>query len=761
MDLGYILDIYHISKKVFLTGKLVSGETFQCVCCFPKGRFFIRESDQEAVRNIGGFEMTPTDLRTLDKESVIGTIPINEGITWEEVSQKGVATYEADFIAGMKFQIHHGFKRNVCISGKWEEGKHFDRVYSEPKIGSSDKKWAPVLDVLSLDIMTSPENIILAVSLCFFKHNDNREVKELILTQNDGDDWENVYFCGNEGSLLEKFLAVVASNDPDIIVGRDIIESGLRKILERCRVNKMEFCLGRTNKRSWVSDVDRRGRSVAIVHGRQVLDISRFMRRRSTPYPEFRTDAKDSLVLEKKDCANSITRQKSRDNLREKCLENVRLIQNIVISENILDHALKRSIVTGLSLSRSEGNVAAFDLLYGIGLRSRGFVSPTQGTDRRKAGRAPGGLVLPAQPGMYNNVLVFDFKSLYPSIMLTFNIDPLANASATKDGGEANIKAPNGALFIREPSILSEVLGDLWECREECKRDNDLVGESTYKLIMNAFYGVLAGPGRFASSTIAGAITEFGHHFLRWTKALMEQWGHEVIYGDTDSLFVVSNQEEPGHVIERGRALCSMANKRLREYIAKEYGVESHLELEFEKAYSSFYLPYSRDLERGRSKGYAGLIIGGKDVLEVVGMEAVRRDWTDLAHRIQRQLLRLIFANKPKSEIEDYIWEEVCAVTNGERDGELVYRKRVRKKISDYRGTPPPHVRAAKKGGIQSGIVRYLMTHRGPEPESRKMSPIDYQHYVEKQISPIVEVIAKVYPLNLRSSLKGERGLFE
>ena len=102
-------------------------------------------------------------------------------------------------------------------------------------------------------------------------------------------------------------------------------------------------------------------------------------------------------------------------------------------------------------------------------LHKRGMVAPTNGVDRVKLGGAPGGLVMTSKAGLYRNVFVFDFKSLYPSIIRTFNIDPLSYIQADAD----SITAPNGARFAREAGILPNILEDFFENRDRAKADGD------------------------------------------------------------------------------------------------------------------------------------------------------------------------------------------------------------------------------------------------------------------------------------------------
>jgi DNA polymerase-2 len=120
-------------------------------------------------------------------------------------------------------------------------------------------------------------------------------------------------------------------------------------------------------------------------------------------------------------------------------------------------------------------------------------------------------------------------------------------------------------------------------------------------------------------------------------------------------------------------------------------------------------------------------------------MEVVRRDWTDLARRTQRELYERLFFGKP---VEEYLRAVVRDVRAGRVDDLLVYRKTLRKRLRDYTATTPPHVAAARKmRGKPGRVVEYLMTSSGPEPARESRSAIDHKHYIEKQIRPVAEPV--------------------
>jgi len=343
-----------------------------------------------------------------------------------------------------------------------------------------------------------------------------------------------------------------------------------------------------------------------------------------------------------------------------------------------------------------------------------------------------------SHPGLFRNVAVFDFKSLYPSLMRTFNLDPLAHACA----GEDAIEAPNGARFSRSVAILPLVLERFALRREQAKRRSDRHADLAIKIMMNALFGVLGAPScRFFDPEIANAITGFGRLMLERTRLAFEKCQARVLYGDTDSVFVLLDERAPlARACEIAAELCARVQEDLSAQVRAEYRVEPKLELELEHVYERFFQPSVRGGTQGSRKRYAGLLNGN---LHVVGLEAVRRDWPQISRRLQRGMLERLFRDEPVAE---FVREVVADLLAGRLDRELVIRKGLRKgAVERYTAATPAHVEAARRSAKPVGrIVHYVMTRRGPEavePDGDLPVDLDRPHYVQKLVKPIAESI--------------------
>ena len=176
-------------------------------------------------------------------------------------------------------------------------------------------------------------------------------------------------------------------------------------------------------------------------------------------------------------------------------------------------------------------------------------------------------------------------------------------------------------------------------------------------------------------------------------------------------------------------------------------------------------MPTVRGSDKGSKKRYAGVVAGKHgDELVFKGLENVRTDWTRLARDFQEELYRRVFYGEP---FEGYVRELTAALRAGERDSELVYRKRLRRKIDEYERNVPPHVQAARlceARGLQvpsrGSWVEYVITTGGAEPAGAALAPLDYEHYVERQLQPVADGILGFLGLSYRGLVDKQIDLF-
>ena len=777
---GYILNATYATSGpngraiVHLYGRLQDGRPFLVRDGRDPPYFYIEGSDRLRAQAAGA-RSVPTEMRTLHGARVHRVElahPQEAPRLRERLHRAGAPTYEADVRFAYRYLIDRGIRSAVRIhgnpalsAGEWSRTVVFD----EPSLEPAD--WTPELTTLSLDLETDPEaKQIYSVSLW------GCGAQEVLLWCPDEDARaacpSGATPCADEAELLTLLCRRIRELDPDVLTGWSIIDFDVPVLIRRAAAAGVALDLGRAPGELRQRDGGARRFSDSIfIPGRTVLDGIRLLRAVGLRLPDYSLETASRHILgEGKtftavDHAAEIQRAYARDPERfvQYNLTDARLAFDILDKLKLVPFTVQRSLLTGMPPDRAGASIAAFDFLYLSRLRERGVVAPTVGVTNDEdaaEGRQSqqGGHVLASQPGLHRDVMVFDFRSLYPSIIRTFQIDPLGLIrKPAPDGEDAEvIRAPNGARFRRQRGILSELLDGLFASRAQAKEDGDAVAGNAIKLLMNSFYGVLGTPScRFHDHRLANAITGFGKHFLLWAKEWMEeQRGLRVLYGDTDSLFVAADEADAA---AQGERLAEELTEDLTRYIAETWRVESALQMEFETLFERLFLPPLRSGERGATKRYVGLS-GGR--LHFTGMEVVRSDWTALAHEVQRELYTRLFAGDP---VEDYLRLMIEEVSAGQRDRQLVYRKALRKEVEEYRALPP-HVVAARKRGAPAagelrGVIEYVITIEGPEPVERQENLLDYDHYIERQIRPVAEPVLRILQRDFDEIRRNQRQL--
>ena len=727
---GYIVDatykILNNKAKVLLFGRSDSGEAFLTINSYQP-YFYIKETSLKKAKKFASFEFKKTELKNFKDKKVVKILtdtPKELTTLKANFEEEEIETYEADLSFPRKFLIDHKINSLIEVNGDYELQEDI-RIYKEPEIKPSTKEIK--LKVMSVDIETDPKaKEIFSIAIVQDKFEKVLIVSDKKLKK--AESFED------EEDLLERFFEIINEEDPDIITGWNFIDFDLKVIRERCKKLKVRFALGKGGADAKL--IIRPGyfeTSKVIAQGRQIIDLLNWIRD-TTKLENYKLETVAQHFLKEgklKDVPYSQMEEilkKDPQKIVNYNLQDAKITLEILEKSKVLELFQKKSTITGLLISQVKGSIASLDSLYLKKLHDRNYVAPSA-TYSNKEQRIMGGYVMDSKPGIYENIIVLDFKSLYPSLMRTFNIDPLMF-------GKKGIKAPNGATFSKEKGILPEVLEELWEIREDFRKKKDEQGRYAIKILMNSFFGVMASPScRFFNLKLANSITAFAQFFIKKTAEMVEAKGYKIIYSDTDSIFVIAgkNPEKIGKKIEKE------INKEITNFIKKEYKIKSLLELEFEKTFTQFLMPKLRGSSKGAKKRYAGLV---KGKLDITGLEAVRKDWTPLAKKFQIGLLLQIFKKKDPTI---YITKFNQDLLNKKYDDLLVYKKSLRKPLEEYL-VNTPHKKAAlklieAKGKIESNVIRYIITKDGPEPIEAIKHEIDYEHYQKKQLKPIADSI--------------------
>ncbi|MFZ4833536.1 DNA polymerase II [Rouxiella sp. Mn2063] len=691
------------------------------------------------------------------------------------LKEGGVAVYEADIRPPERYLMERYITAPLWFTGK--PGAKNSLI--EGKVKPAEN-YRPTLKLCSLDIETSGNGELYCIGLegCGQRHvymlgppNGTPDVNPDFTLE----------YVDSRPLLLEKLNQWLADHDPDAIIGWNLVQFDLRVLQKHAERYRIPLRFGRDGgELEWREHGFKQGHFFAAAAGRLIIDGIEALKSAFWNFPSFSLEnVSQTLLGEGKDSDSPYQRlaeieQRFREDkpaLARYNLKDCELVTRIFAKTELMPFLLERASVTGLAVDRSGGSVAAFTHLYVPRMHRVGYVAPNLG--ELQGEMSPGGFVMDSRPGLYDSVLVLDYKSLYPSIIRTFLIDPVGLVAGLQQPDDVHsVPGYRHARFSREKHCLPEIVRQIWQGREEAKRQNNKPLSQALKIIMNAFYGVLGSSGcRFFDPRLASSITLRGHDIMRKTRELIEAQGYQVIYGDTDSTFVwlnhAHNQEEANAI---GRRLVELVNAWWQQHLQQEYGLESALELEFETHFQRFLMPTIRGSEQGSKKRYAGLVIDGdSEHIIYKGLETVRTDWTPLAQEFQQVLYQRIFRREP---YQDYVRDYVSRTSNGELDHLLVYRKRLRRKLSEYERNVPPHVRAARLADEYNqaqgramqyqngGWISYVMTVAGPEPLENLHSAIDYDHYIERQLEPVADGILPFLNDDFATLITGQMGLF-
>ena len=679
----------------------------------------------------------------------------------KRLREHGLDVFEADVRPTERYLMERFITAPAAFTGNVDAGD--PRLLADGVLKPAPG-YRPALRTVSLDIETTFHGELYCIGL---EGCGQRQV--YMLGEPNGDPARidfDIEYCATRRELLERLEAWFVQHDPDAIIGWNVIQFDLRVLQKQADKFQHPLRLGRDGSAMEWRDVGKQSGGqgehyFVCIAGRLVIDGIEALRSATWSFPSFSLEnVSQALLGEGKAIDNPHDRMAEIDRMFAEDkpalawynLKDCELVTRIFAKAKLMDFLLERASVTGLAADRSGGSVAAFEHLYMPLLHRQGRVSPNIGD---VAGAdSPGGFVMDSRSGLYDSVLVLDYKSLYPSIIRTFLIDPLGLIEGLREPEAETVPGFRGGRFSRTRHCLPGIVTEVWKGREAAKREHNAPLSQALKIIMNAFYGVLGTTGcRFFDPRLASSITMRGHEIMHRTRELIEAKGYQVIYGDTDSTFVWLGKPHVEDEARRiGRELVEHVNGWWRTRLKHDLGLDSALELEYDVHFRRFLMPTVRGSDEGSKKRYAGLAATGDGGEEMVykGLETVRTDWTPLAQQFQQGLYERVFKGEP---YEDYVRGTVARLLAGESDALLVYRKRLRRPLEEYQRNVPPHVRAARMADEhfirngrpalyrKGGWIRYVMTLGGPEPLEVRSAQIDYEHYLTRQLEPVADAI--------------------
>ncbi len=375
---------------------------------------------------------------------------------------------------------------------------------------------------------------------------------------------------------------------------------------------------------------------------------------------------------------------------------------------------------------------------------------PDEGEIRRRlANPIEGAYVKTPEPGVYDDLVMFDFRGLYPSIIISHNIDPSAVCTDCNDYYES----PLGTRFTKgrrciTPTILQELINQRREVKKLYKKSPDDIflgaRSMALKILANSFFGYLGyARSRWYSRVCAGSITAYGRQYIKGTIEQAEKAGFEVLYGDTDSVLILLK----GKTHDDAQRFLEGFNKSL----------PSAMELELEEFYARGVFvgkKMSRD-PTGAKKKYALITKEGR--VKIRGFELVRRDWSKIARDTQRLVLEAILREGSPEKAAAIVKDTVDRLRKGGVPlKDLVISTQLRKSIDSY-DSKSPELAAAKKAiergyrtkkEMEHSVIGYVITMEGATTSDKAelegmAKDYDPDYYINNQVIPATMRILK------------------
>ncbi|MCK5062310.1 MAG: ribonuclease H-like domain-containing protein, partial [Candidatus Aenigmarchaeota archaeon] len=622
------------------------------------------------------------------------------------------------------------FDKNIMpLSWLKIEGNKIDTAYNcditikADKISKLDNSLTPNLNILAFDIETIPlengkQQIIMA-SLA------SSTGFEKVITYKQAT-YKNTIIKKSEKELIEELVKHIQKEKPDFIVTYNGDAFDFAVLKERADLLKVPLNLG-FNTRPLV--FQRKGMSsAAIIKGSSHIDLYQFIFRimRTTIKSEtLKLDnVAEELIGEKKlpfdfdEMFRLWKEGKDLSKVAEYNLHDSRI--TLALAQYILPNIFAMCHLTNqipFDASRSTYGqlVESFAMKKAAQMNIVVPNRPTTETiaDRKKIEAIEGAFVVEPEPGLHKDIAVFDFKSLYPSIIVSHNISPeTLECSCCKHSKKNRVPGFSYWFCEKEKGFIPEILEELLRGRAKVKaemkkcdrksQEHILLDKKQYafKTVANAFYGYLGFAGsRWYKRECAESVTAFGRSYIHHTIDTAKDFGLKTIYGDTDSLFLLIGNKPEKDI----KSFLNQINTNL----------PGMMELEFEGSFRSGIFTTKKTGTGGAKKRYALLSDTGE--LKIRGFERVRRDWSGLAKDTQEKVMRLVLDDK-KDEAVTYTKKVIDKLKSGKQDLEsLIIYSQITMPLSKY-VLVGPHVAAARKAGekgikIEPGtVVQYIIT---------------------------------------------------
>jgi DNA polymerase I len=754
-----------------------------------------------------GYNENPIKLFKITLNNPSKTPFIRDSLRAEKVVKQ---VFEADILFRYRFMADHNilgmrWYRVVGNGVNTTTTKAEKRIVAD-KFEEIDTEKNMNFKHMSIDIEVIPgeaslpdpeKNPIILVSMYFFPAFRGKNSLVLAAKKTKILNGDTIGFP-SEKEMLNEFIKIINNFDPDIILGYNINNFDLPYIDTRLRKNNLPRTIGRCNQKSIMSRTFA-NRTRNTVPGRVIVDVYDLVKEATIKFGLFKGlkryglgDVSKLILGEGKiDIALSEMNGRWADDgerfkkLLEYSRKDAQLPLQILLKEHMLDKFLEISKVSGIVLQDAinGGESTRIENLLLREFNKRNYIIPCRPTSsqvsRRNLERRTEGLkgafVLKPDIGFHDKCVVYlDFRSMYPSIIRSFNICPTTLLLEQKEIEYS--QTPNGSKFVSPqikqgiiPEIIKYLLDTRAKIKKEMKRSRKperrrylYSKQYAFKTVANAFYGHLGYiRAKLYVLDTANAITSTGRDLIKKTKQIVEtEMPYKVIYADTDSVMVGLKTKDIKEAFRTGEELSKLINE----------GIHHILDIKIENVFKTLLIL--------SKKRYAGWNFEPTDSefeesIITKGIETVRRDWCDLVSETLSGVLETILKEQDIKKAIGIVRDRVEKIKTGKMDiDKLIITKSISKSLKSYKGIQP-HIELVKKMkkrdpasapgvGDRVGFVivkgLQMISKRSEDPLYAKEHGLlpDPKYYIESQLLPPLERVFDA--LNVKKSDLMEAG---
>lgn len=740
--------------------------------------FYVDEEDIQRIEYIHGKKITidpDTPYKTLRGTTAKRVYTKKPGDV--RIYREGFNHYEADIIFTERFLIDNNIKYGVTapnISINYFDLKPIEidapaRVCMID-IECNDERGFPTPDrdeIICITVWDSFEDKY--TTLLYEPQNGKKILSCNLNAQESKVCYDNtkhaLHIYNTEYDMLAGLIGWFRQVDPDIITGWNTTNFDIPYIQ-----NRMKFIGLRPDNLGRLSGPT----NPEKIRGRVVFDLlAAYRKLQAKALESYRLDAVafEELGERKIHVSGGVAPlwRNEPDKLVEYNVKDVELCIGIDKKNNIIDFYREIAKYVGCHMERTLASSLVVDT-YVLRKAHGKYILPSKNY-AAEGEEFEGATVFEPSSGVFENVVVFDLKSLYPMSMMTLNA-----SMETKDSRGENV-APNGVRFKKEPDgITRELISDLLKQRDEKKRLRNTyphgsreyevldMQQNVIKVIMNTYYGVSGFPKfRLYDRDIGSAVTATGRAIIEFTKDVASKHNLYVMYGDTDSIICVLNPQPKNmeELISRSKEVEKILNESYDEFAKRVLNVDKHyFSTKFEKVYKRFF-------QAGKKKRYAGHLVWKEgiyaDKIDIVGFETRRSDTPPVVKEILTTVLEMIIKGEPETNVQIYLREIVKKYRRGDYPLEQIgIPSGISKKFDEYKNNDI-RVRASEYSNKNLGTnftagskpkriyIKYIVDRKYPNTdviafEFSEQVPkefvIDYETMLNKTLrDPIMRII--------------------